>query len=352
MRRCLADRSETAHDEELCSLVKSLDWETVRQEAVRHRVLPLLHRRLDTLLGEDLPVPVREDGREHRRGVRIRNTFLIQELGRVVEAFEAAGLPVLAMKGPVLSKVAFGDIASRHSVDLDLMIPRGRFSEARGLLLDMGYNGTAKRAALEGWRKTLSLYLDGQWEFARGSSFTLDVHTRAMPSGYSFPAAPEPIWERAQPVTLHGDVTVPSFSPEDRILVLAHHGVKNQWRALRHVADIAGALRAPSGLDWQLLQESARTLHAARTTQLGLFLAHDLLDAPLPPSVLDWIGDAPVRRVGKLMTAYLRNRYRRSALRYRERLQLQLTTKDTVGDQVRYGAHSLLGHLWSSAIRP
>ena len=353
VRACLSSRPAAARRETVRSLVDAgLDWDTVRREAARHRVLPLFDRRLEALLGEECPASVRKNGRKHRRGIRIRNAFLAEELGRIVHTFQEADLPALAHKGPVLSKAVFGDIAARHSVDMDVAIPRERAREADRLLRDLGYEHAAKRSALKGWRKTLSLYLDGQWEYTRGASFMLDLHTRIMPPGYAFPSAPHSFWERSEPVTLRDDVTVPGFAPEDRILVLAHHGVKNQWRILRHVVDIAGALRTPSALDWSLLRTRAREQRATRATQLGLFLAHDLLDVPLPAPIRDWTDTETARRVGAQMISYLRSRHEKDALRYRERVQLQLATKDTVAAQLRYEAHSLLHHLWDSILRP
>ncbi|MEF8817959.1 MAG: nucleotidyltransferase family protein [Salinibacter sp.] len=353
VRACLSSRPAAARRDTVRSLVGAgLDWDTVRREAARHRVLPLFDRRVEALLGEECPESVRKNGRKHRRGVRIRNAFLADELGRVVDAFQEADLPVLAHKGPVLSKAVFGDVAARHSVDMDVVIPRARAREADRLLRGLGYEHAAKRAALEGWRKTLSLYLDGQWEFTRGASFMLDLHTRIMPPGYTFPRAPRSFWERSEPVALRDDVTVPGFAPEDRVLVLSHHGVKNQWRILRHVVDIAGALRAPSALDWSRLRTRARKQRATRATQLGLFLAHDLLEVPLPAPIRGWIDIPPVRRVGAQMAAHLRRRHETDALGYRDRVRLQLATKDTVAGQLRYGAHSLLHHLWDSVLRP
>lgn len=333
-------------------LEPGIDWALVQQVAARHRVLPLLYSRLENRLGDRLPPSLRKQIQKHRRGVQIRNTFLIQELGRITQHFEEADLPFLTMKGPVLAHTAFGDIALRHSVDMDLVIPADRFSEVAHLLRTLGYEYAAKRKPMKGWRKTLSLYLDGQWEFARGNTFTLDVHTRIMPPGYSFPADFQQFWERSRPIRLRENVTVPGFSPEDRALILAHHGVKNQWRALRHVADIAGIIRGADDFEWPLLVKRAQDLRTTRILKLGLYLAHDLLSLQLPKNIQDWVQEAPVPRIGVLMSAYLRNRHQKDALTYGERVQLQLLTKDTFSAQLRYGAHSLLQHLWSRLLRP
>ncbi len=345
VREGLSYASRPGHGRSLVGA--DVDWEVVQREARRHRVLPLFLRRLAARAEGTLPSAVQAAAQEHRRAIRIRNTFLAKELGRIARAFREANVPALALKGPVLAKAAFGDIAARHSVDVDVVIPRERFSEAGPLLRGIGYEHAAKRAGLTGWRKAFSLYLDGQWEFTRGASFTLDLHTRIMPPGYAFPVDLTPFWERSRPVQLTSDVTVPGFAPADRVLVLAHHGVKNQWRALRHVADVAGAVSGEPDLDWSLLRERARALGATRTTRLALYLAHDLLGGDLPSHVLDWVEEQPIPRLGARMESYLRNRHQKDHLTYRERVHLQLGTKDTLWGQLRYGAHSVLQHVRS-----
>jgi len=352
IRVCLSHRSDAARREAVQSFLDSgVDWDTVQRKARWHRVLPLFFRALKDLLGPERPSSLCEQAREHRRGVRIQNTFVAQELGRVHRRFEEDGLPLLAMKGPVLAQAAYGDIALRQSADADVAIPGDQFSEADRLLRDLGYEHAVKRKGMSGWRASLSRYLDGQWEFTRGNTFTLDVHTRLMPPGYSFPPDFHPFWDRACPVRLADDVVVQGFSPEDRLLVLVHHGIKNQWRALRHVADVAAVVQGDD-INWELLCGRAETMNATRALGLGLRMAHDLLGTSLPARAKEWALGAPMEDIAASMTAYLQSRPQQSALPLTDRVRLQMATKDALADQVRYGAHSALQHLWSGLLKP
>ncbi len=352
VRTCLSHRPDAARREAVQSFLEAgLDWEAVQRRARWHRVLPLFFQALEDLLGPTLPPPMCEQIREHRRGVRIQNTFVAQELARVHRRFEDAGLPLLAMKGPVLAQEAYGDIALRHSVDADVAIPSDQFSEADRLLKDLGYEYAAKRKGMSGWRASLSRYLDGQWEFARGSTFTLDVHTRLMPPGYSFASDFHPFWERARPIRLSDDAVVQGFSPEDRLLVLIHHGIKNQWRALRHVADVAAVIQRED-IDWHVVGDRAKATNATRALRLGLHMAHDLLDVTLPNRAEERFLENSTEHVSASMKSYLQSRPQQSALPLADRIRLQMATKDTLADQLRYGAHSLLHHLWDGILRP
>jgi len=352
IRICLSHRTEAARRDALKPLLESgIDWELVQREASRHRVLPVFFQVLENLLGKDLPASVREQSREHHRGLRIQNTFAIQELKRIAERFEDADLPVLALKGPVLSQTAYGDISLRRSVDTDIFVPKERFSEADCLLKEIGYEYADKRKGITGWRRKLSLYIDGQWQFTRGNSFALDVHTRLMPPGYSLPSDFHRFWKRARPVRLTDEIEVQGISAEDQVLVLVHHGIKNQWWALRHVVDLAAVIHEED-IDFGLLRSRAKEMEVTRALKLGLCMAHDVLEVSLPTSVKEWSLRDPIQGVAASMKSYLQNRSQKSALTYGERVQLQLATKDTFRSQLRYVAHSLLQHLWSEVLRP
>ncbi len=353
IRTCLSHRPVAARREVAQSFLEAdADWETLQREARRHRVLSLFYHVLEKLLGPRLPSPILDRIQQHRRGVRVQNTFVIQELKRVTQRFEEAGVPLLVMKGPVLAETAYGDIALRQSVDADVAVPEDQFSEADRLLQEIGYEHAAKRKALTGWRKSLARYLDGQWEFARGNAFVLDVHTRLMPPRYSFPSDFHRFWQRARRVQLTEEAAVQGFSPEDQVLVLAHHGIKNQWRALRHVVDIAAVVREEEDLDGERLLSRAEKMEVTRALILALCLAGDLLDITLPTDDNEWSLSDSMQDVAAAIKTYLQNRSRKSALTYRERVQLQVVTKDTLGGQLRYAAHSLLQHLWSVLPRP
>jgi hypothetical protein len=232
-----------------------------------------------------------------------------------------------------------------------VVIPRTRFKEAERLLRHLGYDETASRKQLSGWRAALSRHLDGQWQFMRGSTFTVDLHTRIVTSGYSFPSGIQTFWDRSREIQVLDDVAVQGLCPEDRILILSYNGIKNQWGRLRYVADIAHSLSRATDLNWSLLTERARELQATRVLKLGLCMARDVLGARLPADIQSWIEEEVVQNVANHMQKHLRSRHQVSALPYRKRIRLQLVMKDTVASQIRYCVHSLLRHLWTDLLR-
>jgi hypothetical protein len=363
IRTCLSHRPSSARRERARDAVETgVDWETLGTQAARHRVWPLFFHRLNRLIGDRLPDSLQEELRERQRGLRIHSAFQVQELGTVAGTFDEHGLPLLSLKGPVLAQVAYGDVAMRRYVDLDVFVPRHRFSEADRLLREMGYEDPAGKSALEGWRRRAARRFAGQWPYVQANgTFTVDVHTRLLPPSFSFPSDFRPFWERSTPVQLRGKATVQGFSREDMILILAYHGLKNQWRALKHVSDLSGLLCREPGPDWAVLIRRAEAMGAARVLALGLSLARGLLDAPLPTEVQSWVDRQSVEETTTVMAEYLRNQDDPSRSTFGEWVEspwhradtrLQLRMKDTVRGQVRHVAYAAAHVLWSTFLKP
>jgi hypothetical protein len=331
-----------------------VDWELVRREAIRHRVVTSLYRHLDILLGGKVPSFVKEDIKQQQRAVRIHNTFLVEELGAVVRRFEKEGLPVLAIKGPVLAQEAYGDVACRQYVDLDMVIPPDRFLEAERVLKDLGYACKPDRAHLSEWQKKMEIRLSGQWPLKRGNgTFSIDLHTRVLPSGYTSSPEFDSFWDRSRTIRLNDSVSVRALSAEDMVLTLCHQGIKDQWRVLRHVCDIGEFVRSETDLDWEDAVHLAKQNGATSVLKLGLFMAETVLDTDLPLAVRRWVAnDASTQKIGAMMIAFLKNQHEATELPYGRRVRFQLATKDSFAGKVRYILHSLVQHIYSDFLSP
>lgn len=354
VRTSILHRPEAVRREQAQALVETgVDWNTVRKEAARHGVLPSFSQNLEVLFGDRLSASLYDQIQERRQKAQIYAAFLVGELKRIFQLFRENNLPVLTLKGPTLAQNIYGDVAMRRYIDLDLFVPRERLSEANRLLRNVGYEYPSDEQKPTGWRKKLALYLSGQWQLTRkGGALSLDLHTRIMPPGYSFPADFHPFWERSRTVQLRKEEKVRGFAPEDMILILAHHGMKNQWRALKYVADLGGLIRTEPDLDWNVLIERARKTNSTRILRLGLSLTHKVLETSIPADVQRWIHGKPSGDIIALMRTHLRNRHQEPSLPYMKRIQLQLETKDTFASQIGYCVYSAMRHIWAEFLKP
>src|SRR5581483_1714373 len=135
----------------------------------------------------------------------------------------------------------------------------------------------------------------------------VELHWRITMKYFSFPLATERLFERIGPVSFDGG-TVNCLSPEDLLLILCVHGSKHSWRRLDWVCDISEIICRYQKIDFELVMKRARRLGVERMLFLGLFLATDLLEAPLPESVLQKLHTEPVVKslaakvIGQLFT--------------------------------------------------
>ena len=139
-----------------------------------------------------------------------------------------------------------------------------------------------------------------------------------------------------------------TLAGEDLLLVLCAHGAKHLWSWLSGIGDVAEVLRVHPTMNWPKVVAEARSLHCERMLLLGLLLAHDLLEAPVPEELVSRARAAPA--VPALMSQVQRQLFRerdnapwglRNALfhlRARERLRdglryaLSLALTPTVAD--------------------
>jgi hypothetical protein len=329
-----------------------LDWQMVSRLAALHGVRPVVYANLQECVAEALPEAFQEHIAAYQRTLQLRNTFMVQELGRLHDALDARSIPSLALKGPALAHVAYGGIDRRQYVDLDVLIPANRFDEAERLIESLGYAPFSKVAGLSGFRRRLYLFLSKQWAFKRGKGFfNLDLHTRVMPPGYGGALDFDVFAERMRKVEVNG-IHLPVLSSEAMIVLLCYHGLKNQWNALKYVLDVAAVIEAQP-VNWQRVEELSVTLNAERAVALGLLLTHEVFGVRRSLSVLrtaqaHW-GQTEVMPP---LVNVLQGRHQGADLPYPQRVRLQLNAQGSVADKMRYGLYSAARHIWATFLKP
>ena len=255
-----------------------IDWQIVLAQADRHGLKPLLHRHLATFVRQ-VPKPVIvELWASYEQGLR-RNRVMGEELLRIVDRLEAEAIPVLPYKGPTLACLAYGDIGLREFCDLDILVPRAHLERAATLLQASGYSPLYELTP----QATHALLRSGaHYHLVFRAAHTVELHWR---TDADHPVErEEPDWWdalRREPF-LQG--TVRGFTPNDLVLVLCLHGSKHRWEALGWLVDVAELLRSHA-IDAEALCERARAVGGERRLYLGLRLARDLLQAPIPDAL-------------------------------------------------------------------
>jgi len=262
----------------------SLDWSKLGKLAGYHRVKPLLYKRLAEHADESVPESVmRELAIDFRAGAT-QNLHLIGELIMLARAFALAGIEVLPHKGPLLARIAYGDLALRTFEDLDLLVHAADLPQAIAVLSEMGYRPPPELAWLS---PSALLRWTGEMSYSSSRGTSVDLHWRLTPSHYTVQLDPAILWRSCASIKVAGTELV-SLAPEALLLLLAVHGAKHCWEAIGWLADVAWLLDAHADLDWRQVMELAEESHCERPLLLAASLVQRLFESPVPA----WVGEA------------------------------------------------------------
>ncbi len=280
---CARTRLDAEHAARAGRLLAGVtDWDGLRAVAERHGVVPLLYRNLVGVGPEKVPAGFLQQLQVASQATSLRNLCLTGELLEILKALDQAGILAVPFKGPVLAVTAYGSLALRAFGDLDIIVRERDVAPAMQLLGVRGYvlSGGGVEHHYRLFRAEGGVIVELHWQFTQHDWSELDFETTA---------------ERLVSIPLAG-AAVPTLAPPDMLLALCLHGAKHFWRRLRWVCDVAESIRDYQPEDWRRLVSQAKRLKALRLLLLGLTMARDLLDAPLPESITRRIDSIPAVR--------------------------------------------------------
>ena len=130
-----------------------------------------------------------------------RNLLLTAELCQILQTFEAAGIEAVPYKGPALAVYAYGNLALRRFVDLDILIRKADTLRAKELLTARGFVcGTpwtnTQQALLLRTQHNLSLSREG-------GRMVVELHWEVASSLFASSLQAEDFWGRLEAMRLN-----------------------------------------------------------------------------------------------------------------------------------------------------
>ena len=258
-----------------------LDWDYLFQLARRHAVIPLLYLQLAREGANSIPPTYLAKLRLQYQQNYARNIILTEELCRLVKLFSDAGIEALPYKGPALALFAYGSLALRRFVDLDVIVSKSDVLRARDLLLADGYT-PAK--SLTPAQQELLLRTQHNLQFSRDNRrLIVELHWEVAPHLFASSVQENELWQNLTTIELNG-TKMKTLTADDLLFSLCVHGSRHLWERLGWICDVA-ELIARHELNWPALLERADRTDSERMFLLGLHLARKLLQAKLPEEV-------------------------------------------------------------------
>jgi len=260
---------------------QDIDWDYLFQLARRHAVIPLLYSQLaregpDLIPASDLAVL-----RLHFQQNHARNIILTDELVSLISLFNDAGIETIPYKGPALALFAYGNIALRRFVDLDVIVKKDDVLRARDLLLAEGY---VPGKSLTLAQQELLLRTQHNLQFARDNRrLLLELHWEVAPHLFASSVQENELWQNLTTINVNG-TELKTLAADDLLFSLCVHGSRHLWERLGWICDVS-ELIARHQLNWPALLQRAAETDSERMFLLGLHLAQKLLGTKLPPEV-------------------------------------------------------------------
>lgn len=217
-----------ASRELITDLLQRSDQHSLRETLERQRLLALVGSRLEVAAPEALNEGLRTAAREAMTAGR-RQSVLYEELTvRLVSALHDAGVRVLPLKGPLLSRRLHGDPGARSvSADIDLLVSARSLRAAIETLEAAGYAAPTGTA----WADGLPLFEHGLAPRVPWLP-RVDLHWRVHWYERRFS-------ERLLERKLVDDAGTPRPAPEDELAMLLLMYSRDGFWGLRLPADIA-----------------------------------------------------------------------------------------------------------------
>jgi hypothetical protein len=193
-------------------------------------------------LASDLPPDVRARFKRLLIEQTGRNIVMLRELAAAAAALNSRGIEPVLLKGAALMKTVYEHPGLRRLADLDLRVRKNETTSATDALRSIGYSPAGVRGH--------HINFTAQREFP----VLIELHTHLFNPGnplhrLAFPIDVESFAGRSLPLEQDGPrVRVPS--PEDMVIHLVCHAVKERFGSLKYFADIY-ELQEKNIIDWE-----------------------------------------------------------------------------------------------------
>jgi len=265
-----------------------LNWPLLLELAKSHGVEALLARTLTGLCADLVPPADLDALRRWTEEAAAANRAGAGELLHLSRAFGEAGVSVLPFRGVGLAATIYGDLTLCAPADLVALVRRDQLVDAHQVLVSQGYSvrgGEGDRTVDIGACERPLVYLHAN------TSCQIELLWAVGHARMIFRIDRPEVWGHARPVSLDGRKTK-GMAPEEAVLVLCVYGAHRAWGQLSLVTEVAGLIRTGQ-LNWKWVLTTALEWKCYRVLLLGLALSHRVMDAPIPPQVLNIIAADP-----------------------------------------------------------
>lgn len=265
-------------------LKENVNWDNLISLAHQHGLTSLLYWNLHQTYPKLVPDSILEQLKEHFYANISYNLTLTNELLKVLTLFQSHSISAIPFKGAVLAVSLYKNIGLREFGDLDILVHKKDFFQAKNLLENQGYQ-PRRRKQQNDYKARFYVDFQNELELIHPDyKIVVDLHCHISPLRFSGYPPIQYLWNATETFSLLG-TPVLTFKPEAQLLLLCLNGSKENWEKLSRLYDIAALLQSHTDIDWDLLINNTQKWGSQRIIYIGLFLVNKLLLIEIPQTV-------------------------------------------------------------------
>lgn len=269
------------------------DWRRFLDLCRRHRVQGLAQRCFRELPLAP-PTEVADALSGDAAAIAGHNLRAARQSALLLEAFTAAAIPLIFVKGLTLSKLAYGDPFVKMSQDIDILVPGDAIADAAAALRQLGY-----RLILPAADPGSARFLD--WHRKRKESvwhspdgLHVELHSRLADNPGLIPGID--VVSPCRTVEVAPGIALPTLARDELFAYLAVHGASSAWFRLKWIADFAALIHGCPIGELERLYQRSQALGAGRSAAQALLLADRTFGTAIGSSLQRRLRRDPVNR--------------------------------------------------------
>ncbi len=264
-------------------------------DAGSYRLLPLLYRNLHIH-------EVKDSSMKKFKGIYrltwYKNRILFYNIATLLRSFHNDGIQTMILKGAALTLLHYRDYGLRPMDDFDILVHTEQASDAFNLLRKLDWVSKTKLPETH-------IPFRHSTPFNDVAGRNIDLHWHVLYQCCQ-KSSDDGFWKNAVSTRVY-DVSTYALDPTDQLFHACIHGATfNIIPPLRWVADAITIMNSSqSEIDWIRLITQAQKHYLILPLKDTLNYLKDILDAPVPLTVLQTIGN-----VSAPIVEHIENRYR------------------------------------------
>lgn len=303
MLLCSRTRFSQEVEARVCRILKGpVDWDFVKDSAGRNGIAPLVTWNLLNRFRTEISGEIAREFSDYLSVHTRKNLFLTRKLIELEAMLTGNGVEMLPFKGSTLAQRAYGNLALRQYVDLDILVKPKDFDRAVTLLSAASFKTVGPSPArVRGpfgvdRRKDVGLV-------SEDGEVRVELHWKLSGSHFAMPFEIDELWGRLVEVEV-GGTKLNALPFEDLFVYLCLHGSRHRWEKFSWICDLNELLRSreeeQGALDPGHVLSHASRYGCGKVTEFGLFLVERYFGlATKGPQVERIMSDRGFRRIAE-----------------------------------------------------